>query len=280
MEQGIANLRFAAEQLLVLARIQMCISRRLPLTPHPVVQGDGKALGPRVLLVDDSAGNRDILRRYLEHQGYEITTSDDGQKCLQLLEEGDFALVLLDVVLPGFDGFPGAEAIKANPALRSTPVILISALDESSRAVRCIQMGADDYLVSRSIRTAEGADRASIEKKRLRVEEKRRADELEEALNQLRQTQDRMVAQEKLASLGALTAGIAHEIKNPLNFVTNFATAAGEIVMDIRDRLAATPGSESVSRVAEPIGAVRREDQRARHSSQPHRARNADALAG
>src|SRR4028119_20925 len=158
--------------------------------------GDGRAVGPRVLLVDDSAGNRDILRRYLERQGYDVTTSDDGQKCLELLEEGDFALVLLDVVLPVLDGFQVLKQIKANPALRCTPVILISALDESSRAVRCIQMGADDYLVKPfdPVLLKARID-ASIEKKRLRLEEKRRAEELEQALNQLRQTQDRMVAQ-------------------------------------------------------------------------------------
>jgi signal transduction histidine kinase len=88
---------------------------------------------------------------------------------------------------------------------------------------------------------------ASIEKKRLRTEEKRRADELDVALNELRQTQDRMVAQEKLASLGALTAGIAHEIKNPLNFVTNFATAARDIVIEIQEQIAGTPGAENAT---------------------------------
>ena len=245
LEQEIANLRFAAEQLVALAR-----GFEAPLAgmrePPAETPGDGRTVGPRVLLVDDSTGNRDILRRYLEHQGYDVTTSDNGQKCLQLLQQGDFALVLLDVVLPVLDGFQVLKQIKANPALRSTPVILISALDESSRAVRCIQMGADDYLVKPfdPVLLKARID-ASIEKKRLRMEEKRRADELEEALGELRRTQDRMVAQEKLASLGALTAGIAHEIKNPLNFVTNFATAARDIVNEIQAQLASIPGSET-----------------------------------
>jgi signal transduction histidine kinase len=247
MEQGIANLRFAAEQLLALAR-----DSDSPPTPTAEVvapaAADARATRPKVLLVDDSAGNRDILRRFLEHQGYEITTSDDGQKCLELLAQTDFALVLLDVVLPVLDGFQVLMQIKADPLLSSTPVILISALDESSRAVRCIQMGADDYLVKPfdPVLLKARID-ASIEKKRLRVEEKRRADELEEALNQLRQTQDRMVSQEKLASLGALTAGIAHEIKNPLNFVTNFATAAREIVIEIQGQLTASQNSDDVT---------------------------------
>jgi two-component system NtrC family sensor kinase len=238
LEQGIANLRFAAEQLLALAHDSE--ASRPPSIPVPAaIHAESKALGPRLLLVDDSAGNRDILRRFLEHQGYDVTVSDDGQKCLQLLDEGDFALVLLDVILPVLDGFQVLKQIKTNPALKSTPVILISALDESSRAVRCIQMGADDYLVKPfdPVLLKARID-ASIEKKRLTDVEKRRADELEQVMSQLRQTQDRMVAQEKLASLGALTAGIAHEIKNPLNFVTNFATASRELVGEIRVHLA------------------------------------------
>ncbi|HUS06675.1 MAG TPA: response regulator [Bryobacteraceae bacterium] len=247
LEHSIANLRFAAEQLLALAHDSEA-SKSATLAAPAARSAELKAMGPRLLLVDDSAGNRDILRRYLERQGYDVTISDDGQKCLQLLDEGDFALVLLDVVLPVLDGFQVLKQIKTNPALRSTPVILISALDESSSAVRCIQMGADDYLVKPFDPVLLSARiEASIEKRRLRDEEKRRADELEQALNQLRQTQDRMVVQEKLASLGALTAGIAHEIKNPLNFVTNFATASRELVSEIREHLASGTGSENVA---------------------------------
>ncbi len=246
LEQGIANLRFAAEQLLALAHDSE--ASRSPSLPLPAaMQAESKHLGPRVLLVDDSAGNRSILRGYLERQGYDVTVSDDGKKCLQLLDEGDFALVLLDVVLPVLDGFQVLKQIKANPARSATPVILISALDESSSAVRCIQMGADDYLVKPFDPVLLIARiEASIEKKRLREAEKRRADELDQVMSQLRQTQDRLLVQEKLASLGALTAGIAHEIKNPLNFVTNFAKASRELVSEIREHLAAGAGSESV----------------------------------
>jgi signal transduction histidine kinase len=246
LEQGIANLRFAAEQLLALAHDSE--ASRSPSLPLPAAtRVESKHLGPRLLLVDDSAGNRNILRGYLERQGYDVTVSDDGQKCLQLLDEGDFALVLLDVVLPVLDGFQVLKQIKANPALRATPVILISALDESSSAVRCIQMGADDYLVKPFDPVLLIARiEASIEKKRLREAEKRRADELDQVMSQLRQTQDRLLVQEKLASLGALTAGIAHEIKNPLNFVTNFAKASRELVSEIREQLTGAAGSESV----------------------------------
>jgi signal transduction histidine kinase len=78
---------------------------------------------------------------------------------------------------------------------------------------------------------------ASLEKKRLRDEERRRAEELQQLLDQLRRTQDQLLVQENLASLGALTAGIAHEIRNPLNFINNFASASKELVAEIRELL-------------------------------------------
>ncbi len=76
--------------------------------------------------------------------------------------------------------------------------------------------------------------KASLEKKGLRDEQKRRTEELERAYVNLQRMQDQLITQEKLASLGSLAAGIAHEIKNPLNFITNFAKLSGELLPDLR----------------------------------------------
>jgi signal transduction histidine kinase len=188
-----------------------------------------------LLIVDDNAENREILKRHLERQGYGVSTTSNGQEGLRLLESGNFELVLLDILMPVMDGFEVLRQMRANPAISETPVVMISAMDETAGVVRCIQMGAEDYLTKPFdpvLLSARIGD--SLEKKHLRDEERRRTHELQLALDELRRTQAQLVVQDKLASLGAMTAGIAHEIKNPLNFVTNFAVAAVDIVKEIR----------------------------------------------
>jgi signal transduction histidine kinase len=194
----------------------------------------------RILVVDDIAVNRDLLRRRLEPQGYVVTEAGDGRQALEIVRSQPFDLVLLDIMMPEVDGYQVLREIKAEPTLRAIPVIMISALDEIQSVVRCIEMGAEDYLPKPFdpvlLRARVGA---CLEKKRLADAERQRTVELEQALAKLKATQDQLIVQEKLASLGALTAGIAHEIKNPLNFVMNFSQASNALLPELRDEVAA-----------------------------------------
>lgn len=188
-----------------------------------------------LLVVDDNRNNRDILKRHIERQGFRVMLAANGRLALELLAQHPFDLVLLDLMMPELDGFEVLQRMKASPTLNSTPVIMISALDETSSVVRCVQMGAEDYLAKPFDPVLLNARiHASLEKKRLRDRERKKTAELEEAIAELRRTQDQLVVQEKLASLGALTAGIAHEIRNPLNFVTNFASVSADLVSELQ----------------------------------------------
>jgi signal transduction histidine kinase len=192
-----------------------------------------------ILVVDDDEDNRQLLRRILERQGYAVTLAASGPECLELMEHYRFDLVLLDVMMPGLSGFEVLSRIRENPEMRSVPVVVVSALGESSAAIRCLKMGAEDYLPKPFdpvlLKARIGA---SLERKRLRDKEARYAHDLESALVELRGAKDKLVVQEKLASLGALTAGIAHELKNPLNFITNFASLSCDLARDLERELA------------------------------------------
>jgi CheY-like chemotaxis protein len=99
-----------------------------------------------ILVVEDNDANRAMLCRRLNKHGYATTEAADGRRALELVRENRFDLVLCDVMMPEVDGFGVLEAMKADPELEPIPVIMVSALDETASVVRCIEMGAEDYL--------------------------------------------------------------------------------------------------------------------------------------
>ena len=139
----------------------------------------------RLLLADDDAGNRELLQRRLEKLGYTVTTCADGHEALKQLREGRFDLALLDMVMPGLDGHEILAEIKDDPNLQNVPVIMISALDQMESIVRCIDLGAEDYLAKPFNPTLLRARiAAALEKKRLRDWEKVYIKQIEEEQKQ------------------------------------------------------------------------------------------------
>jgi CheY-like chemotaxis protein len=103
----------------------------------------------RILVVDDAAVNRLLIERLLRGEGHDVTTAGDGLTALELLGatgEPPVDVVLLDLVMPGLDGYETLARMKAEPRLAHVPVIVISAVDELGSVVRCIELGALDYL--------------------------------------------------------------------------------------------------------------------------------------
>ena len=99
-----------------------------------------------ILVVDDNDMNRDILLRRLTHDGYRVKTSDSGASALASVREEQFDLILLDIMMPEMDGYTVLQMLKAEEQTVHIPVIMLSALTETESVVRCIEMGADDYL--------------------------------------------------------------------------------------------------------------------------------------
>jgi CheY-like chemotaxis protein len=131
---------------------------------------EGKpALFGNVLVVDDDAGNRDVLARRLQREGCEVAVADGGTRALEMAHAGRFDLILLDVMMPDVDGYEVLGRIKADPGLCDVPVLMISALDEVQSVARCIERGAEDYLPKPFDRVLLRARvGACLEKRRLR----------------------------------------------------------------------------------------------------------------
>jgi class 3 adenylate cyclase len=131
-----------------------------------------KRAAAALLVVDDNEDNRYTLTRRLGREGYtNLTTANDGRQALELLQSKTFDLVLLDIMMPELNGYEVLEHLKADAELRHIPVIMISAVEDLASVVRCIELGAEDYLPkpfeATLLRARVGA---SLEKKALRDE--------------------------------------------------------------------------------------------------------------
>src|SRR5215831_11321068 len=134
---------------------------------------EGGQSRPRLLVVDDNKVNRLLLTRSLEQQGHSIASAENGRAALEMLRREPFDLLLLDIEMPEMDGFQVLEQLKGDLQLRDLPVIVTSSLEGVDNVVRCIELGAEDYLqkpVNPALLKARVG--ASLEKKRLRDQQK------------------------------------------------------------------------------------------------------------
>ena len=144
----------------------------------------------RILVVDDTEANRDLLVRRLHRQGHATQTANDGREALDMLAGAEFDLVLLDIMMPEVNGYEVLERMRADPALHHVPVILISALGDTDSIIKGIELGADDYLPKPfNPHILRARVEASLARKRLHDREQMHARSLERELDIAREIQ-------------------------------------------------------------------------------------------
>lgn len=117
----------------------------------PIIEGStaqaGRALETgHILVVDDLETNRDLLARQFVNDGHTVTCANGGREALALADGEPFDVILLDLMMPDLNGFEVLARLKADGRTENIPVIMISAYDEKSKAIQCIEIGAEDYL--------------------------------------------------------------------------------------------------------------------------------------
>ena len=162
-----------------------------------------------VLVVDDSEMNRDLLLRRLSKMDLELSEAGNGEEALKAMKQQSFDLVLLDIMMPVMDGYETLEQMQKNEDTQRIPVIMITALDDVDSAVRCIDMGAVDYITKPFNPTLlKSRVTACLERKRLSDEDENRRLQTElsnEYLSEQVREKVREISKSQLAAIFAMS---------------------------------------------------------------------------
>lgn len=219
-----------------------------PATSRPAGAATDEA--PEILVADDNADMRQLFASLLGGR-YRLRLTTNGREALAAIRERSPDLVLTDVMMPEMSGIDLCREIKQHPETRAIPVVLVTSKSERQMKIEGLELGADDYVAKpfhpRELMARVGA---LMRLHTLRIELAERNHRLEAALAELQHTHDQLVESARLAAVGELAAGIAHEANNPINFALNAARAIRSHVKDVgevAERLAELDGGDSGS---------------------------------
>ncbi len=185
-----------------------------------------------ILVVDDNPANLQVLSSFLDQSSFEVWATRSGEKAIQRLDSDHLPdLILLDVMMPGIDGFETCKHIKSDPRIQDIPIIFMTALSDTAEKIKGLRLGAVDYITKPF----------QYEEVLVRIEHQLKLRNLTKTLiaknAELQQAQTQLIQAEKVATLGYLTAGIAHEVNNPINFVAGNLNFVEQYVQEIVDLL-------------------------------------------